>query len=599
MGLRINTNITAMTAQRNLALADASLFKSVQRLSSGLRINTAADDPAGLAISEQLRAQIAGLNAAIVNTERAINLINTMEGALNEVNSLLISMRELALDAANSGINNETSLAADQAEIANAIQTITRISDTTQFSIQTLLDGTFENSVTLASPNAAGITNLDNSSLRTGTYTISLTNVTQASAAITTDQPDPGVLNNVTLAGVGGVGDPDGLESGAHTIVVTEATGAFVTSTDTTVLDGLSTITAGATITIDSAGLSLTAIFEGDETNTIANIVAELNAEVRDVVLETQFVGVINGDGTYSILIDTNNADVGAGQTLTISFASAASAQAFGFASQTVTSNNGQNVGIVLDDGDILRLSTGTTGFTISDHNGGTLALTFEAPFLTQNLIDGATLNVNVTSATFDVRLGAGQTVSFRSGDNKTISAGNDANGIPVGSIDVNFGFFNVPAGDTTTSISVIDRAMQFQVGPNPNQTVKISTQDISSDKLARGLQTLSNFASLQDVDVTTVQGANDSVLLVDKAIDEISRLRAKLGAFAQNTLETNLRSLRIAEENLSAAESTIRDMDISVEISEFTRSQILLSAGVSVLAQANAVPQTVLQLLG
>ena len=108
-----------------------------------------------------------------------------------------------------------------------------------------------------------------------------------------------------------------------------------------------------------------------------------------------------------------------------------------------------------------------------------------------------------------------------------------------------------------------------------------------------------SNFANLSELDVTTVQGANDSVVLIDKAIDEITTLRAKLGAFQQNTLETNLRSLRIAEENLSASESTIRDMDISVEITEFTKSQILLSAGVSVLAQANAVPQTVLQLLG
>ncbi len=598
MGLRINTNVTALTAQRNLSLADARLFKSVQRLSSGLRINTAADDPAGLAISEQLRAQIAGLNAAIRNTERAINLVNTIEGALNEVNSLLISMRELALDAANSGINNETSLAADQAEIANAIQTITRISDTTQFSIQTLLDGTFENSVTLASPNAGGITELDNSSLRTGTYTISVTNITQATATITSDPL--ALLNNVTLAGIGLDGDPDGLEGGPHTIVISQATGAFVTSTDTTVLDGLSTL-AATTITISAAGLGniATVTFEGDETNTIANIVAEINAEARDVVLEDDFVAVNNGDGTFSILVDSNNTAVGAGQTITVQFASAAIGQSFGFASATQTALNGQNVGIVLDDGEILRLSTGTTSFFLNDRSGGTLSLTFEAAFLTQNLIDGATLNVNVTSATFDVRLGGGSTVSFASGDTKTVSAGIDPNGIPIGGIDLGFGFFNIPATDTTTTISVIDRAMQFQVGPNPNQTVKISTQDISSDRLGRGVQNLSRFVSLEDLDVTDVQGANDAVLIVDAAIDEITGLRAKLGAFQKNTLETNLRSLRIAQENLSASQSTIRDMDISVEISEFTKSQILLSAGVSVLAQANAVPQTVLQLLG
>jgi len=206
---------------------------------------------------------------------------------------------------------------------------------------------------------------------------------------------------------------------------------------------------------------------------------------------------------------------------------------------------------------------------------------------------------VNITAATFDVRLGAGATVSFASGQSKSVSAGTDVNGIPIGALDVSFGFFNVPAGNTTTTISVIDNAFQFQVGPNPNQTVKVSAQDISSDKIGRGIQNLSGFVSLEDINVTTTQGANDSILLIDEAIDEISRLRAKLGAFQKNTLETNLRSLRIAHENLSASESTIRDMDISVEISEFTKSQILLSAGVSVLAQANAVPQTVLQLLG
>ena len=596
MGLRINTNVTAITAQRNLALADARMFKSVQRLSSGLRINTAADDPAGLVISEQLRAQIAGLNSAIANTERAVNLVNTMEGALNEVNSLLISMRGLALDAANSGINNATSLAADQAEIANAIQTITRISDNTQFSLQTLLDGTFENSVSLASPNAGGITNLDNSSLRTGTYNLSVTNVTQASGIITSDPLDG--LNNVALGGIGLDGDPDGLAEGPHSILVTEATGAYVTSSDAGVLDGLSTL-AATTITLTSSSGAIAVTFEGDETNTVANIVAEINAEARDFVNEDDFVAINNGDGTFSILIDSNNTAVGAGETITVDFADDPTAQAFGFNTATETAMNGQNVGVALDNGDMLRLSTGTTTFTVSDRNGGTLNLAMEAAFTSQNLVDGATLNVDILAATFDATLGVGEAVSFKSGQTKTLSAGYDANGVQVGTLDVTFGLFNVPAGDTTTTISVIDRAMQFQVGPNPNQTVKISADDVSADQLAQGIMNDSNFASIADIDVTNVQGANDSILLIDRAIDEISGMRAKFGAFGKNTLETNLRSLRIAEENLSAAESTIRDMDISIEISEFTRSQILLSAGVSVLAQANAIPQTVLQLLG
>jgi len=596
MGLRINTNVTAMTAQRNLTLADSRLFTSVQRLSSGLRINTAADDPAGLAISEQLRAQIAGLNAAIVNSERAVNLVNTIEGALNEVNSLLIGMRELALDAANSGINNATSLAADQAELANAITSITRISDNTFYSVQTLLDGACENTVTLASPNTIGLNTLVDSTLRSGTYTIGVSNITDASAEITSDTF--GLLTNVALAGTGDDGDPTGLTTGSHSIVVSAATGSIVTSSPEGLLDGSSTLTATA-VTITSASGSMVVTFEGTEENTVANIVAELNAEARDLTNNDDFVAVDNNDGTYSIAIDNNNTDVGATQTLTIDFASSAIAQEFGFATATVTEANGTNVGVKLDDGDVLRIATGTTEFVINDGNGGSLTLTFEALFSEQRVVDGATLSVDVAAAGFDVQLGSGPKTTFAAGDTKTVSAGNDSDGEPIGTLDISFGLTNIPAVDSAVTVDVVNNSIQFQVGPNPNQTVQVSARDISSDMLARGLVTKSGFTSLAELDVTTTQGANDSIGMIDKAIDEISRLRATLGAFQQNTLETGLRSLRIAEENLSASESTIRDMDISTEISEFTKNQILLSAGVSVLAQANAIPQTVLQLLG
>ena len=596
MGLRINTNITAITAHRNLTLADSRLFRSVERLSSGLRINSAADDPAGLAISEQLRAQIAGLNAAIVNSERSINLIQTMEGALNEVNSLLISMRELALDAANSGINNATSLAADQAEIANAIQTITRVSDTTQFSIQTLLDGTFENTVTPVSPNTIGYTSLSDSTLRSGSYTINVSNVTVAGATITSDPFD--LLDNVQLGGIGSDGDPEGLAGGSHSIVVSAATGSLVTSSTAATLDGSSTLTA-TTITIASASGTSTVTFEGDEANTLANIVAEINDEARDIVNNDDVLAIDNGDGTYSIAIDSNNTAVGAAQTITVTFLNDTIAQEYGFAAASTTAANGTNVGVTLDDGAVLRLSTGATEFVVHDANGGSLTLSFEVAFPTQNVIDGATLNVDVTPAAFDVQLGSGPAVSFNSGETKTVSAGEDADGNAFGTLDIGFGFFSVPTAGSSVTISVADNSLQFQVGPNQNQTVRISAQDISADKLGLGVLNKSHFSSLAEVDVTSVQGANDAIGLIDRSIDQISRLRAKLGAFQQQTLETNLRSLRIAEENLSASESTIRDVDISAEITDFTRDQILLSAGVSVLAQANAIPQTVLQLLG
>jgi flagellin len=127
MSLRINNNIAAINAHRNLVMTTNNLSKSMEKLSSGYQINRAADNPAGLVISEQFRAQIAGLNRAISNSEGSINMIQTAEGSLNELNSLLISMRELAIHAANEGFNDTAQLEADQAEITNAIRTIDRI----------------------------------------------------------------------------------------------------------------------------------------------------------------------------------------------------------------------------------------------------------------------------------------------------------------------------------------------------------------------------------------------------------------------------------------------------------------------------------------
>src|ERR1051325_3328601 len=133
MSLRINTNVTALNALRNLDQTSNSVSASIERLSSGLRINRAADDPAGLIISEGLRAQIDGLNQAISNSQEATNVIKTAEGALSEVNNLLRNIRTLAVHAANTGVNDQVSVQADQTQISSAISSIERISSQTQF----------------------------------------------------------------------------------------------------------------------------------------------------------------------------------------------------------------------------------------------------------------------------------------------------------------------------------------------------------------------------------------------------------------------------------------------------------------------------------
>ena len=290
MSLRINNNVESLNAHRHLINNDKQLSKSIERLSSGQKINRGADGPASLVISEGMRAQIGSLQQATDNNEAAISLVQTAEGALNEVSKLLVDMRQRAVSAANLGINDQNSVNASQKEIENALEAIDRISQNTQFG--------------------------------------------------------------------------------------------------------------------------------------------------------------------------------------------------------------------------------------------------------SKNLLDGSNL---------------------------------DAQGNPL---------------------------VSFQIGANQGQIASVSLPNVSTNQLAVGVSNDSGFASLADLDVTTGQGAEDAMGVIDKAIEEIAVARGDLGAFQKNTLESNLTSLRIHTENLVGAESTIRDADMAVELAAFTRNQIMTQSATAQLAQANAMPKNVMALL-
>jgi len=186
MSLVVNYNDSAFNAHRNLQSTDRMLKTSVQRLSSGLRVNNAADDPAGLVISEQMRGQIEGLTRAVRNANDGVNVIKTAEAALNEVHSLLSQMRGLAVHANNTGVNSTEAVAADQAQLDKAVEALNRISTTTKFNGKALLDGTYTSQVFQIGANAnetvaVSITNQDASTLGVGSLNLS----TGATAAIT------------------------------------------------------------------------------------------------------------------------------------------------------------------------------------------------------------------------------------------------------------------------------------------------------------------------------------------------------------------------------------------------------------------------------
>ena len=305
MSLRINNNIESMNAHRSLLMNDRALSKSLERLASGQKVNRAADDPAALVISEHMRAQVSGMEQAIRNNEVAISLVQTAEGSMNEISSILVSLRQRAISAANVGASDQDMINANQAEVENGLKSIDRVVSSTQFGHYKLLDGT----------NAA----------------------------------------------------------------------------------------------------------------------------------------------------------------------------------KTITNEDGS--------------------------------------------------------------------ISTREG-------------------------------------------LRFHVGPNAEHMASTSIRDMSTSALGRStvpegeMPNKSNFMSLADIDVRNEQGAQDALAIIDQALTEVATVRGELGAFQKHTLESNLTSLQVAAENMTAAESTIRDTDMAQELATFTRNQIMTQSATAQLAQANAMPQHVLRLL-
>jgi len=175
------------------------------------------------------------------------------------------------------------------------------------------------------------------------------------------------------------------------------------------------------------------------------------------------------------------------------------------------------------------------------------------------------------------------------------VEVGTDAEGNPI--LDENGQPAEVQE-KAEGAVYVTNNALNFQVGPSQNQTARVSLPNINSHSLGQRVVNDSGFGSLADIDVSTFQGAQDALLLVDQAIDQVTTTRGMLGAFQKNTLETNLNNLRYATENMTAAESELRDTDMAAEMSEFTKQQILLASGTAMLGQANQAPKAVLNLL-
>src|SRR5579871_440408 len=497
MGLQINTNVTALDALRNLTNVSAAVSSSIEKLSSGLRINQAADDPAGLIISNALQAQVQGLNQAISNSQDATNVIKTAEGGLSEVSNLLDNIRQLAVHAANTGVNDQIAVEADQSQISSAVSSIERIAEQTQFGTKNLLDGT------------SGI-----------------------SAA---------VVNTTAISGIniGGTYGGVSTQNGTVNIVVNNA------ATQAQVAGG-----AGATYASINASLSTV---NGGSTGAGGT-----------VVINGQSISVSGSDTVQTLINKINNLAGSTGVTADFTYANASGAI-------TLTQQNyGGNFKI--NESESSALVAGTSG-TLVTGNNATVTVVASA------LVNGA---VTAVVSTF-----VGGRSSADSGLRVTDTYGNSILLTEAGN--------GLSSASQFTVSTVTAGAVQFQIGGNAGQTVSVSLGNVRTSNLGNTVVTGSN---LSQVDVTTAQGATNAIKIADEAISQVSQLRANLGAFEANTLQSTIQYLGVGVENLSASESQIRDTNVAQEVVNLTKNQIIQQAATSVLAQANQAPQQVLRLL-
>ncbi|MCG3199117.1 MAG: hypothetical protein GHCLOJNM_03626 [bacterium] len=618
---RINNNISAINANRNLSVTSRDLARTLERLSSGLRINRASDDAAGLSISENLRAQINGLNRAVENANDAINLVNTAEGALTETTNRLQRIRTLAIQAANTGTNDSVALQAIQDEIETSIAEITRIGNDTQYATRRLLNGENSNTATITGGSSLGVEVTAGPGRSTLSSGIHFLTVNQTAAGSETFSVGTDGVNNSGATNLTG----STFDSGTYELVLSNvrAAAARVVSTTGSISNGSGTIPGSTTNLIGQ-------IFNNGSGGTFtlgtADVITFSGTRVNGTSY-TQAFTVASGGINASGILTTLNTTLGAGQTASYD----ATTGQFVVTAGSTGSNN-LSVSLTIDDnggGGAVEFTSVNNVRTAGNANDGVLTfgggpavtvvagqtVTAQGPaptdprevqpqitFTLGSTITAGTDLVTIVAQSYTASLDNGQVVTFQNGDQSVRFRSGIAAGAPSGeTVFLDFGATIDLAGGTTRNflITSVNNSLHFQIGANAGQGTRIAFGDLRADNLGfvDETQPNGNARTVSQINVTTLTGANQALAIVDEAIRQVNEQRSALGAFT-NRLEATIANLGVAAENLTASESRIRDADIALETTRFVRNQILVQAGVSVLSQANAQPQAVLTLL-
>jgi len=558
--MRINTNVAALNSYNQLNNTQNNLSKSLSRLSSGKRINGAADDAAGLAISEKMGAQTRGLAMAQRNAQDGISMIQTAEGALKETHSILQRMRELANQSAN-GTNTEADRQSIQDEISQLKSEVNRIAETTEFNTQSLLKG--DGSVNLSGTDIFADTELSGGAI----------NHTEASQSTTF-----GLLDNTVDDGKTATWTLNGEDVEVKFVADTGLTTDSASVDTSSVTENSVTINYNATTAAnldDTLKSALDSVITKNDT-LAGNYSVTNTATDGEITVAAVSGGKFEGEDGSIAAIDTSAAF---NVTLTGGAASVGTTTEVK-ASETIDFS-GLETGTPADTNSDLKDLVGT-GFTI---NGQQL----EFYNSNEGAYEGEATGVDISNALYEGTDSSKADALVAS----IVEQSDKVDGVDLTATTDTLTITATEGGESGNDIAVEDGGVQekfkssFQIGANSNQTMDVSIGDMSSQGL-----------SIENIDVTTQEGAQKALDTLDSAISEVSAQRSQLGA-VQNRLDHTINNLNTAEENLTAAESRISDVDMAKEMMSFTKNQILSQAGTAMLAQANQLPQGVLQLLG
>jgi len=735
MSLSINQNVLSLKTHGTLAQTSSRLEKSIEKLSSGLRINRAADDAAGLAISEKLRRQVKGLARAVLNAQDGVSMIQSAEGSLSETHSILQRMRELAIQSSNDTLTSNDRQEI-QKEVTQLRDDINRISRNTEFNTKKLLDGSQTALISASSQSVAGmVTGTGNGS---GDYDVSITLIQAGTSQMQRSQIMTlndgtgtlaqgstqlqsiaqfydangtftlGTSQSLTLSGnsknatvvLDGQMTLDKLSAAIQNALVS-STGLDITNskvslvntaqTNVAEMGGYFQMTSGAIgdigqvsfsadqAVLNSLGIStvrdsknnLVEVTSRDAFGNLSQVrTADTNAsgllsgiDVQFASQSAQIAGLggletgltISAAGGETFIISAGGASIQVtiasgdwtleGITRAINLQISADAvggmsgaksmvvdgqirfmfeptavglsstiNITGASATTLGINNGTFSGFVQGAKDETKASYGfsrystaaitSVQFSVSDGvNAATVSFNTVTAMTAADMMNfaswQASQNASLKTQSAQIRVDAvngGLAFTAIRVGNENTTAGTTLSRVTLNITDPAGGFINkfgmvgsaaaVGDGERNFRLHVVDNTPQFQIGADQGQNMKLSIADMSSKALG-----------VDNLDMTTIEGAQKSLAKISKAIDKVSSERSKLGAF-QNRLEYAINNLRNTQSNMTSAESRIRDADMAMEMIEFTRNQIVSQSGTAMLAQANLVPQGVLQLL-